>query len=66
MRRLLRLAWCRLTHDPKLFGAEGRMWLRCEACGVETDSPGIGWTVRPGVSERLRRFRRRLRLAART
>lgn len=63
MRRLLRLTWCRLLHDPLLFMADGRLWLRCPSCGQETDSPGIAWTVRPGVGARLLRFRRRVRLA---
>jgi hypothetical protein len=47
-RRPLRLRWrlalCRLRgHRPLLLLATGRIWLRCEACGYETE----GWTWPP-------------------
>jgi hypothetical protein len=62
MRRLLRLIACQLLHDPELALADGRIYLECRECQRET--AGWEWTVRADLSERMRRFRKRLRLAS--
>lgn len=65
MRRLLKLWWCRLFHAPLLEMTDGRIWLRCPSCGVDTDSPGITWRITPTSHRNVLRFRRRLRAANR-
>lgn len=47
MTRLLRLLVCRLTHDPPVHIANGRIWQRCEICHYETE----GWRVHPPVGK---------------